>query len=83
MNKENDDIIAVHVYPKSGKDAIEGFEIDANGKTWLKVRVTSVAEDGKANQAVLKLLAKYYKCPKTCLEIVSGAISRYKIIKKR
>lgn len=55
---------------------------DANGKEWLKVRLTAAPEDGKANEALLRLLAKEWKCPPSSLEIISGETSRYKIIRK-
>ena len=75
-------LIAIQVAPKSSKNAIEGIVKDANGKEWLKVRLTVVPEDGKANKALLKLLAKEWKVPQSSLEIVSGLTSKYKTIKK-
>jgi uncharacterized protein YggU (UPF0235/DUF167 family) len=42
--------------------------------------VTAVPEDGKANAALLKLLAKTWKLPKTSLTIASGATSRRKVV---
>jgi len=46
----------------------------------LLVRVTATPEDGKANTAVLKLLAKALGLPKTSLAIVRGGNARTKII---
>lgn len=74
-------LIAIHVVPKSSKNAIEGIVKDANGKEWLKVKLTVVPEDGKANKALIKLLSKEWKIPQSHLEIVSGHTSKYKIIK--
>ena len=42
--------------------------------------VTAVAEDGKANAAVVKLLAKAWKLPKTSISLVSGATGRRKLL---
>ena len=46
----------------------------------LKLRVTAPPEAGKANAAVLKLLAKAWGLPKGDLEIVSGAAERTKTL---
>ena len=73
--------VPVHVIPKSSRERIDGWVADADGRNWLKVRVTVAPEDGKANRAVLKLLAKAWKIPASSLEIVSGETSRHKLIK--
>lgn len=78
---QSGDVLAVHVIPKAGADRVEGWEEDAAGQKWLKVRVTSAPEDGKANKAVLVLLAKHFNLPKRALSVVSGAKSRYKRVK--
>ncbi len=75
--------ISVHLYPKSSRNAVEGEVTDAAGNTWLKVRVTAVAEDGKANKALLKLLAKHLGCAVSELEITRGETSRYKQIRRK
>ena len=43
-------------------------------------RVRAVPEDGKANEALIALLAKTLAVPKSHLRIVSGATSRLKRI---
>jgi uncharacterized protein (TIGR00251 family) len=77
------DLVAVHVYPKSPWDRVEGLVKDSAGVEWLKVRVTAQATDGKANKAVLKLLAKEWGCSVSHLEIAKGETSRYKWIRRR
>lgn len=71
-------ILALHVTPKARKDAVGGVEIDAAGKAWLHVRITTVPEDGKATKAVIKMLAKRLKIPSSSLTLLSGETSRYK-----
>lgn len=71
-------IIPVHVTPKSATNRIEGWEVDAAGARWLKVRLTSPPEDGKANKSLLKLLAKAWGIPASQLTLQAGAQSRYK-----
>ena len=53
---------------------------DADGRSVLKVYVTAVPDNGKANEAVLKLLAKAWKLPKTTFSIVRGATHRRKVL---
>ena len=56
-------------------------EQEADGWVCLKATVTAVPEGGKANEALLKLLAKTWKLPKTSLEIASGVASRRKLVR--
>jgi uncharacterized protein (TIGR00251 family) len=44
----------------------------------LKVAVTQVAEKGKANEAIIKTLAKCLGLPRSHVELVSGTASREK-----
>jgi uncharacterized protein YggU (UPF0235/DUF167 family) len=52
------------------------------GTGW-KVRVTSAPEDGKANAAVIRLLAAELGLPAGDVEIVSGHASRDKLVALR
>ena len=74
-------LLAVRLTPKSSSNAIRGIEQEADGSVCLKAAVTAVPEGGKANAALLKLLAKTWKLPKTSLEIASGATSRRKLVR--
>lgn len=47
----------------------------------LVVYVREPAVDGKANRAVVALLAEYYNVPKTSVEIVHGHTSRTKAVR--
>ena len=71
---------AVRVTPKGGRDAVEGWTRDEVGRPVLKVRVAVAAADGAANAAVLALLAKALKRPKSALRIVAGHTARLKRI---
>ena len=72
--------VALRVTPRAGRDRIEGITADADGKSILKLSVTAAPEDGKANAAVLKLLAKAWSVPRTALSVASGAAARRKIV---
>ena len=47
---------------------------------FLKVYVTAVPEDGKANDAMIKLLADYFKMPKSVFKLLRGHKSRNKVV---
>lgn len=47
----------------------------------LKAAVTAPAEDGKANSAVIDLLAREWRLPKSAFEIVRGATQRDKVVR--
>jgi uncharacterized protein (TIGR00251 family) len=74
-------IIPIRVVPKAGRDAVEGWVEDAKGEKWLKLRVSAVPEDGKANKAVLALLAKYWGVAPSRLCLVSGETGRRKRVR--
>lgn len=71
---------AVRVTPKGGRDAVEGWTRDEAGRPVLKVRVSVAAEGGAANAAVIALLAKALRRPKSALTLVAGHTSRLKRI---
>lgn len=70
--------VPIHAIPKSPRNAVEGWEEDAAGQKWLRVRVMGVPEDGKANAALCRFLAKEWGVRASALTIVSGEKSRYK-----
>jgi len=72
--------VALRVTPRGGRDRIGGIVAEADGKTALKLSVSAAPEDGKANMAVLKLLAKAWDVPRTSLSVVAGATARRKIV---
>ncbi|MDX9999152.1 MAG: DUF167 family protein [Phenylobacterium sp.] len=72
--------LAVRVTPRGGRDAVEGWTVDDAGRAVLKVRVAAAPTDGSANAAVIALLAKALKRPKSSLRLVSGETARLKLI---
>lgn len=72
--------MAVRVQPKAAHNRIEGLETDDRGVVRLKVRVTAVPESGKANTALLKLLARDWGVPVRRLAVTAGRKSRHKVI---
>lgn len=72
--------IAIRLSPKSSKDKILGICQDSKGDEYLKVSVTAPAEDNKANEALLFLVGKTLKIPKSQLRILRGHTFRNKIL---
>ena len=54
--------------------------LDCTGEGVLKAAVTAPAEDGKANKAVLELLAGEWRLAKSAFEITRGAANRDKVV---
>lgn len=67
-------LVTIKVTPRARHEGTEPGGADAA----LKVRVTAPPEDGKANAAVIALLAKRWDVPKTALEIAAGGGARLK-----
>lgn len=69
-------LIPLRVSPGASNDSISGEHDGA-----IKLNVTAVPEKGKANKAVVKLVAKVFKLRKSDLEIVKGETSQDKVLK--
>ncbi|NFV82137.1 DUF167 family protein [Magnetospirillum aberrantis] len=72
--------VQIRLTPKASRDRVDGPVSEADGGTVLKVSVTAVPEDGKANAALIKLLSKEWRVPKSGMDIVQGATDRRKVI---
>ena len=66
----------LRVQPKASRDEIGEFLDDGT----LRVRVTAPPESGKANTAVIKLLAKQLGVAPSSLQIVRGHTARIKTV---
>ena len=69
-------VIKVKVTPSAKEDRIVSQDPDG---VW-KIRVSCSADKGKANQAVVNLLANHFNKPKRSIIIKSGFTSRLKTI---
>ena len=68
--------LRVRVSPGARRTEIAG----RHGDGW-KVRVAAAPEGGRANEAVLGLLAERLELPRRSLEIVSGHSAREKVVR--
>ena len=73
-------ILRIRLAPNSSSDEIGRVFEDSNNIFWLKVKVTKVPENGKANKALLDLLSKKLKIPKTAFKIIQGELDRNKVL---
>ena len=72
--------VAVRLTPKASRNAIAGIAEAGQGEAVLKVMVTAVPEAGKANEALIKMLAKEWGVAKSSISLVAGATDRNKIL---
>jgi hypothetical protein len=68
--------VKVYLQPKSSKNEVVGPYRDG-----IKVKVTAPPTEGKANEALVKLLAKEFKIPPSSIEILKGHHCREKVIR--
>ena len=57
-----------------------GPEVNGDGHAFLKIKVTAAPEGGKANDAVIKLLAKRWRVASGRFQLVNGARARQKVV---
>lgn len=72
--------LRVRLNPGAGANRIENAQVGADGNVFLKCAVTQIAEDGKANKALIALLAKEWKLAKSCFEVRRPTTSRNKVL---
>lgn len=66
--------------PGAKTNAIAGLWRGAEGEVRLSVKVTAAPDKGKANAAIVALLAKALGLPKSALQVAAGDASRLKTI---
>jgi uncharacterized protein (TIGR00251 family) len=74
-------LLDLRVTPKSGRDAIEGIELLSSGQPILKLRVRALPTGGEANEAIVALVAKSLKLPKSSVSLERGGASRVKTLR--
>lgn len=65
----------VVVQPRSSRSEVAGVLGDA-----VKVRVNSPPAEGKANDECIRVLARFFDVPKSSVRVVSGGLSRRKLV---
>ena len=67
--------VALRAQPRARRTALE-----CSAQGTLKVVVTAPAEDGKANAAVIALLASEWHLPPSAFDVVRGTTARDKVL---
>ena len=70
--------VRVRATPRDGRDALNGLDILADGSAPLRIRVCATPEDGAANEAVRRVLAKALGRPASAVMLRAGASARLK-----
>ena len=72
---ENGCLIDIHLAPRSSRNKIVGI---FNGR--LKIAIAAPPVDGKANSALIELLAEELDIPKRSISIVRGQLAKEKCL---
>ena len=73
-------VIHLRVTPNAGLDRIEGSEVRDDGQAVLRLRVKAVPDKGKANAAVVALLAEALGIAKGKVSVIAGETARLKTV---
>ena len=73
--------VAIRLFPRARSNRLLSIVATAEGGRALKASVTAPARDGRANEALLQLLARAWRLPRRDLSIAVGAASRNKIVR--
>ena len=79
--RENGIDLYVRLTPKAALDRIDGVETTADGRSHVKARVRAVPENGAANQALERMMAKALGVPASAVSVVAGSTSRLKTLR--
>ena len=71
----------VRLTPKAALDRIEDVETTADGRSHLKARVRAVPENGAANHALERLIAKALGVPASAVSVIAGGTARLKTLR--
>lgn len=72
--------VRLKVTPRAASNRVHGLQADADGTVRLKVAVTAPADAGRANSAVVSLLARVWGVAPTRMSIPVGAADRRKTL---
>jgi uncharacterized protein YggU (UPF0235/DUF167 family) len=72
--------LAVRLTPRARREGIEGTVRGPDGQTALKVAVSAPPVDGKANEALVSLIAASLGVAKSSVTVAAGASGRSKLL---
>lgn len=71
-------ILSVRLTPGATREEVGGIWTDEKGCEWLSARVRAVPEKGRANVALIALLAKRLDWQRSAISLESGDTNRLK-----
>lgn len=74
-------VVGVRLTPKADRDAVEGVGALSDGRAVAQVRVRAVPDRGAANAALIALMARTFRRPKSAVNIVAGMSQRLKQVR--
>lgn len=77
---ENGARLFVRATPNAGRDEIAGLRLGTDGAARLAVKVAAPPDKGRANAAVVRLLAKRLGVAKSSIAVVAGETARLKTL---
>ncbi len=80
FNNQIPDVLHIRATPKASSNRLK-VETQDDGTVLIRAYLTIAPEDGKANKALIKMLAKEFGLPLGSFEITHGLKSRHKTIR--
>jgi len=74
-------VLTVRLTPKAARDSVDGVGALADGRAVALARVRAAPDKGQANRALVDLLAKTLRVPKSAVEVIAGAKARLKQVR--
>ncbi|MDD2775282.1 MAG: DUF167 family protein [Gallionella sp.] len=74
-HQAEDIVLTLHVQPDAKRSEIVGLHGDA-----LKIKLAAPPIEGRANEALLKFIAKLFEVPLRQVELKQGSQSRHKAV---
>jgi uncharacterized protein YggU (UPF0235/DUF167 family) len=71
-------LLSVRLTPRSAREGVGGLWTDEAGALWLKAQVRAVPEKGRANDALMQLMARVLDVPPRAISLAAGDTNRLK-----
>lgn len=80
FNEKGEIYLRIKARPGASATEVKGIMTGEEGET-IKIDVAAAPEQGKANQELIKYLAKWFMAGKNDVKIISGAGDKIKLVK--
>lgn len=77
----DDVLLSIRLTPRSAREKVGGIWRDEKDHSWLQVQVRAVPEKGKANAALIQLMAKALHLASSAVSLEAGDTSRLKRVR--